>query len=79
MTISLLPKVEGCLQAKVQAGEFSTPDAVIEAALSQMMESAVDRLDADELPTICESLAQMKRGEAGDWKQLSSELRAKYL
>jgi Arc/MetJ-type ribon-helix-helix transcriptional regulator len=80
MTISLHHKFELFVQSKVEAGEFSTPQEVIEAALLQMMsETMPDRLDANELPELRKSLAQMRRGETGNWNELSAELRSKHL
>ena len=80
MTISLPPKFEHFVLAKVQDGEFSTPDEVIEAALSRMMaDTAPDRIDSAELPELRESLAQMRRGDTGHWHDLSAELRSKHL
>jgi Arc/MetJ-type ribon-helix-helix transcriptional regulator len=80
MTISLPPKFERFVQAKVSAGEFSSPAQVVEAALSRMMlEPLSDRLELDELPKLRESIDQMDRGEVRDWREFSAELRTKYL
>lgn len=80
MTISLPPELERFVQAKVQAGEFSSPGQVVEAALSRMMlEPVPDRLEPNEVSKLSESIGQMNRGEVRDWREFSAEIRAKYL
>ena len=80
MIVSLSPELERFVEAKVRTGEFNSPGQVVEAALSRMMiEPEADRLEPEELPRLRESVAQMNRGEAREWSEISAELRSRYL
>jgi Arc/MetJ-type ribon-helix-helix transcriptional regulator len=80
MTISLGPEPKKYVEEQVRAGRFASPQEVVEAGLARLMlDPLPDELDDDDLAAIEESEAQIKRGEALDWAQVSAALRQKYL
>jgi len=72
------PKLKKFIDDEVQAGHFASPQAVIEAALEQMM---LDHgiLDDGTTTAIAEADAQYERGEFAEWRDVRDELRRKYL
>ena len=78
MQISLRPEVQRFVDEQVSSGRFVSADEVLEEALIRMM--ATDgELDEETLDAIDESEEQIERGQYRDWKQVSAELRRKYL
>jgi Arc/MetJ-type ribon-helix-helix transcriptional regulator len=74
------PEFSRFVEEQVKTGRFSTPAEVIEAGLERLMLDPVrDQLDADDIAAIDESEEQIARGEDLDWKEVSGQLRKKYL
>ncbi len=70
------PELEKFVAEQVDAGLFPSAEAVIEAGLERLMESAP--LDDETLAAIEEGEAQIDRGEEIDWEQFAAEMRNKY-
>ena len=79
MNFALKPSIEKFVEDQVNSGRFTSPDAVLEEALTRMMEEEATHFDEETLAAIDESEDQIARGEVRDWKEVSAELRAKYL
>jgi Arc/MetJ-type ribon-helix-helix transcriptional regulator len=81
MEISLdKPELQKFIDQEIRAGSYSSPAEVIEAGLARLMLDPVPReLDAQDLDAIEESEGQIASGEDLDWKQVSAQLRKKYL
>jgi len=80
MNVSLKPELERFVEEQVKAGRFSSPAEVLEAGLARLMlDPLPDELDAEDLAAIAESEEQIARGEDLDWKEVSKELRRRYL
>jgi putative addiction module CopG family antidote len=80
MNITLKPELQRFIDDQVQSGRFSTPSEVLEAGLARLMlDPLADDLDAEDLEAIEESERQIAAGQDLDWKQVSAELRRKYL
>ena len=62
MTLSLPPEVQRFIDEQVQAGRFSSPEAVVAAAIAEMRQSD-DELSGDTIAAINEGLEQADRGE----------------
>jgi|KBSMisStaDraftv2_1062788.scaffolds.fasta_scaffold874695_1 putative addiction module CopG family antidote len=62
MTLSLPPEIQKFIDEQVQAGRFSSPEAVVAAAIAEMRQSD-DELDDDTIAAINEGLEQADRGE----------------
>jgi len=79
MHISLKPEMERFIDQQVKAGRYDSAEDVLQEALTRMIEEDAEYLDADVQAAISESEAQIARGEYRSWKEVSKELRAKYL
>ena len=79
MNFALKPSIQKFVNDQVNSGRFHSPDAVLEEALTRMMEEEASQMDEQTLATVDESEDQIDRGEVRDWKEVSAELRAKYL
>jgi putative addiction module CopG family antidote len=79
MQVALSPELERFVEEQVKAGRFASPAEVVEAGLARLMLDQPDELDVEDLAAIEESEAQIARGEELDWKEVSKELRRKYL
>lgn len=79
MNVSLKPEFEKFVDEQVKAGHFGSLDEVLEEALVRLMGDMEGELDEETLAAIQESEEQIERGEYRDWKEVSAELRAKYL
>jgi putative addiction module CopG family antidote len=81
MQISLnRPELEKFVAEQVQSGTFSSPSAVIEAALSRMMlEEDLYESDEETDAAIDRAEAQTARGEGRPWEDVRRELEVKYL
>jgi len=80
MNIALKPEIERFIENLVDGGRFGSPADVLEEALTRMMEEeAAAEMDTRTLRAIDVSEEQIARGEYRSWKEVSRELRAKYL
>ena len=79
MNVSLKPELQKFVDEQIKKGRYRSPDDVLEEALIRMMEEEALELDDETLDAIDESEAQIDRGEYRSWKEVSAELRAKYL
>ena len=70
-------ELEQFIQAQVNAGNFPSPEAVVEASLTQMMESAIQLTDAD-VAAIQESDEQFDRGEGISSKEVAARMKNMY-
>jgi Arc/MetJ-type ribon-helix-helix transcriptional regulator len=78
MNVLLKPEIQHFIDEQVKTGRFDSPQEVLEEALVRMMDELVE-FDEPTLDAIDESEDQIQRGQFRDWKQVSAELRAKYL
>ena len=72
------PELEQFIDEQVKSGRFASRDAAIEAAVERMMREDAE-LDDATLAAIDEAEDQVEAGHTRDWKEVSAELRAKYL
>ena len=72
------PALERFIDDQVKSGGFATHDAAIEAAVERMMLEEIP-LDEATLSAIDESEEQIERGQYHEWKEVSRELRDKFL
>jgi putative addiction module CopG family antidote len=80
MNIILKPELQRFIDDQVQSGRFSSPSEVLEAGIARLMlDPLPDELDADDLAAIEQSERQIAAGQDLDWKEVSAELRRKYL
>ena len=82
MNLSLNPEVRQFIEECVRAGRYATAEDVVHEGVARLRsdeELAAEGLDDDTLATLEESDAQYERGEVRDWKDLSAELRVRYL
>lgn len=78
MTVQLKrPELEKFIAEQVEAGQFPSPEAAVEAAVEQMMISQED-LDDDTAEAINRAEEQLDRGEGIDFKQFAARLREKF-
>jgi Arc/MetJ-type ribon-helix-helix transcriptional regulator len=70
------PDLERFIDEQVRAGNFPTPEAVVETALQLLMEES--ELTAEDLSAIEESDRQFERGEFVDFKDFAARMRKKY-
>jgi Arc/MetJ-type ribon-helix-helix transcriptional regulator len=74
------PELQNFVEEQVRRGYFASPSEVIEAGLAQLMlDSKLPELDEETLAAIEHAEAQHARGECRDWKEVSAELRKKYM
>ena len=86
------PELEKFVNEKVHSGSFGSAEEVIEAGLARLMldpppfpppslspSSISLELDAEDLEALAESERQIEEGHDLDWKEVSAQLRAKYL
>ena len=71
------PEFERFIDSKVKSGHFPSPEAVVEDALSRMMDEEVT-LTAEDVSAIAESDAQVERGEFVDFDSFAAEMRKKH-
>jgi putative addiction module CopG family antidote len=79
MNVSLNAELLRFVDEQIKTGRYRSPDDVLEEALTRMMEEEAVQLDERTLSAIDESEDQIDRGEYRSWKEVSAELRAKYL
>jgi len=78
MNISLKPEAQRFIEEQLKAGRYGSPDELLDAALTRMMEEESAGIEDATLAAIDESEDQIERGQYQDWKRVSAELRAKY-
>jgi len=71
------PELERFVADKVKAGDFPTPEAVVENALARMMDEEVVLTDGD-IAAINRAAEQFERGEGIDFDKFAAEKRRKY-
>jgi putative addiction module CopG family antidote len=80
MDVSLKPELQRFIDDQVKTGRFASPTEVLEAGLARLMLDPIDdTLDDEDLAAIDESEQQIARGEDLDWKDVSAQLRKKFL
>jgi putative addiction module CopG family antidote len=80
MDVTLKPELQRFVDEQVEAGRFTTPAEVLEAALLRLMRDPLDdELDAADVAAIEQSEQEIARGEDMDWDEVSARLRQKYL
>lgn len=75
MNVTLKPELQTFVEAKIQSGEYATPEAVVEAGIARLMDD--DDLDDETLQVIAEGEAQLERGEGIPLKEAFARLRQK--
>jgi Arc/MetJ-type ribon-helix-helix transcriptional regulator len=71
------PKLERFIDSKVKSGHFPTREAVVEDALSRMMDEEILLTD-DDLAQIEEGDKAIDRGEFVEFDEFASRMRTKY-
>ena len=71
------PELEAYLRDQVEAGNFQTPEAVVEDALMRAMAEDAELTD-DEWAAIKKSDEQIKRGECVPFDEFSVRMKKKY-
>jgi Arc/MetJ-type ribon-helix-helix transcriptional regulator len=71
------PALERFIDSKIKSGQFPSPEAVIEDALSRMMEEEI-ALSNEDMAAIRESDEQIDRGKSVDFDTFAAEVRKKY-
>lgn len=79
MNVTLKPELQQFVDEQIRSGRFTTPDEVLEAGLTRLMLDPVNDLDDEDVAGIEESEAQIARGEDLDWREVSADLRTRYL
>ena len=77
--MSISPDLEQFVADQVKAGNYPSREAVIEAALADLRSTMEAPLAPEVLAAIDESEDQIERGEYREWREVSAELRKKYL
>ena len=81
MNLSLSPDVQKFIQERVRAGQYATPEDVIQDAIARLRsdeEFAALDLDDSTLEAIENADNQYRRGQFRALKDVAAELRAKY-
>ncbi|HSU69607.1 MAG TPA: hypothetical protein VLJ39_22170 [Tepidisphaeraceae bacterium] len=73
------PTLQRFIAEQVRRGRFSTPEAVVDAALDLLRRVSEFEPDVEDLQAIEEGQAQLERGEGRPWEELRTQLKAKYL
>ena len=77
MKLSLRPEIEGFIDEQVKAGRFPTPEAVVEAAISEMRDASGIELDDAAIAAINEAEEQADRGEGIELDAFRAKMRAR--
>ena len=73
------PELEKFLAEQVEAGNYASPEAAVEAAVEQMMHDHADvSLTEEDLEEISKSDAEIDRGEFVEFDAFAAEMRKKY-
>ncbi len=79
MNLSLTEETQRFIDEQVKAGRYTSAEDVLEDAVKRMRDEDELELDEATLAAIDESEDQIERGQYRDWKEVSAELRVKYL
>ncbi len=77
MNVALKPDAQRFIQDQVKAGRFSSPDAVVEEAVSRMMADVEIELDDDTAAAINRAEEQLDRGEGVEFDDFAAQIRRK--
>jgi Arc/MetJ-type ribon-helix-helix transcriptional regulator len=78
MQISLTkPEVERFIAEQVKAGHYPSPEAVVEAAITELQDLQAGELDSETVDAINEAEAQADRGEGVELDTFRAEFRKK--
>jgi antitoxin ParD1/3/4 len=77
MSISLSSETQKLIEERMQRDGYPSADDVIRAALDLLDQR--ETLDDETLNAIDRAEEQIERGDYRDWKEVSAELRKKYL
>jgi Arc/MetJ-type ribon-helix-helix transcriptional regulator len=72
------PELTKFIDDQVQAGNYPTPEAAVEAAVEQMMHDQEGELDDETIAAINRAEEQIERGQGIDFKQFAAEMRKKF-
>ncbi len=78
MSISLTPKTQELIEARMKRGGFANADELVQHALATMEEVESEPIDDETAAAIDRGIDQGSRGEGRAWEQVREELRAKY-
>ena len=82
MTIQLRPDLEKLVSERVLQGDFESPNAVVDRAVSFFLEYDQDEMVADEFvetrDAIAEGMAQADRGEGISLADFDSRMRSRH-
>lgn len=71
------PELQKFILDQVSAGNYSSAEAAVEAAVEQMMQDD-DDLDEETIAAIQEADAQYEAGQYVEWQHVRDKLRNKY-
>ena len=71
------PEIERFITERVRAGDFPTAQAVVENAMTRMMQEKVDMTDED-VDAIVQAEDQIDRGESVDFDSFTAKMRRKF-
>jgi Arc/MetJ-type ribon-helix-helix transcriptional regulator len=75
MNVTLSPEIERKVVEQINAGRFLTPEAVIEAAVTEFIDAGLDdSLDAEDLAAIAEADAEIDRGAGIDFDDFKARM-----
>ena len=80
MTLALRPEFEHFIVEQVALGHFPTAEAVVEAAMADLIvaQSQMPELDAEDWAAIAESDAEFERGEYISLEDLRAEFSKRF-
>jgi Arc/MetJ-type ribon-helix-helix transcriptional regulator len=80
MDLTLSPEIERRIAEQVRLGRFPAPEAVVEAAVAELTETAFDEsLDQADIAAINEAEAQIDRGEGVDLATLRADMSTRFV
>jgi hypothetical protein len=79
MTIEVSAETQKLLEEKMQLHGFSSADEAVRCALEQFDQPIDVEIDAETQAALDRAEEQIERGEVRDWKEVSAELRKRYL
>jgi hypothetical protein len=71
------PALQKYVADKVSAGEFASPEAVVEDALTRAMNDDAE-LSPEDWEAIRQGDEEIERGEFVEWREFSAKLRARH-
>jgi Arc/MetJ-type ribon-helix-helix transcriptional regulator len=74
MNLDLRDDIRRFIEERVRAGQFPTPEAVIEAAIADMRDVEESKLDDQTVTAINEAEAQADRGKGTDLDTFRAEM-----